>query len=363
MKPKSVIFSSSEEYSIAEGVYNNLKDHHDVVLWRQFFGKNRTTPLWTFFKNLFQYDYAILILSPDSVVWDQVNEDVKGYVPKDNVIFELGATMARLGPQKTILISPDKPNLAKPELTVQLPSYFDDVEPLHFTYERRLKTPKTRKDKMATTKAASEQIIAILNRVSFDDFHSELPGQGLAFGYLQNFIKPVFDVPKAPEAKSSGVSETSSQAVSEVITLTAGLKKKLVIVIPEDIFDVKNAQTYFKNYPELQNATLHKEGRSRDIGVYIWPRKSDLDTLYIFDIPTTLHTARHFVWQVEQFWRDKDHVKVKRRDDKFIRQLIAREILNFSRILEHEVGKDKLDVDIVEGKNLRDYLSRLQIPD
>ena len=181
MKPKSVIFSSSEEYSIAEGVYRNLKKHHDVVLWRQFFGKNRTTPLWTFFKNLFQYDYAILILSPDSIVWDQVKGNVEGYVPKDNVIFELGATMARLGPQKTILVSPDRPDLDNPELTVQLPSYFDDVKPLHFTYQRLSEGARTTKEKRAVTKAASDQIKNVLDQVGFDDFHSELPGQ-LIFG-------------------------------------------------------------------------------------------------------------------------------------------------------------------------------------
>src|SRR5690606_33661461 len=111
MKPKVVIFSSSQEFSVAEAIYNRIHKYHDVVHWQMYFGDRKTTPLWTFFKNLFQYDYAILILSPDSIVRDKTSGKEIGFIPKDNVIFELGATMARLGPQKTILVSPDKPDL------------------------------------------------------------------------------------------------------------------------------------------------------------------------------------------------------------------------------------------------------------
>ena len=354
MKPKAVIFSSSDEYSIAEGVYQNLQQHHDVVLWRQFFGENSTTPLWTFFKNLFQYDYAILILSPDSIVWDQVTGNVKGYIPKDNVIFELGATMARLGPQKTILVSPDKPDLNDPSKTVQLPSYFDDVKPLHFTYTRL--DNYTPEDKLKATQSASEGIKKILDAVTFDNFHSELPAQGLAQGYLKNFVKPTFAPPRGPKPKTE----------SEIITWTPELAINLVIVIPENIFDVKSVKSYFEKYPAIQHATLLKQGESRDIGIYMLPRKNERDPLHIFDIPTTLHTAEHFVNQIERFWRDKDRERVLVQDDEFIRQLIDREITNFSRILAYEIEKENTPdkprsphITIIRGSELGEYLTRL----
>src|SRR5690606_9568934 len=169
-------------------------------------------------------DYAILILSPDSIVWDQVAGNIKGYIPKDNVIFELGATMARLGPQKTILVSPDKPDLDDPTKTVQLPSYFDDVKPLHFFYTR-LDT-YTNDTKLKATLSASEGIKKILDEVTFDDFHSELPAQGLAQGYLKNFVKPIFAPPRGPKPNVQ----------SEIITWTPDLAIHLIIVIPENIF-------------------------------------------------------------------------------------------------------------------------------
>src|ERR1700753_4461331 len=131
MKPQIVIFSSSSALGIANALHQNLKEKFTCHLWKgEFFGENKTTPLWTFFKKLFQYDYVVLVLSDDNFIKlaDSEGKDVSVATPKDNVIFELGACMARLGPQKTIMVTPDRP-------TVRLPSYFDTVDTLIFRYE------------------------------------------------------------------------------------------------------------------------------------------------------------------------------------------------------------------------------------
>ncbi|RZM13592.1 MAG: hypothetical protein EOO88_44610, partial [Pedobacter sp.] len=75
MNPHTVIFSSSSSLHIAQGLHQNLKEQHTIHLWKgDFFGENKTTPLWTFFKKLFNYDYAVLILSDDNIILDQQNK-------------------------------------------------------------------------------------------------------------------------------------------------------------------------------------------------------------------------------------------------------------------------------------------------
>lgn len=64
-------------------------DRHDYCtpLEGRIFGENRTTPLWTFFKKLFNYDYAILVLADDNIIPDLDSKDSSVWVAKDNLNF------------------------------------------------------------------------------------------------------------------------------------------------------------------------------------------------------------------------------------------------------------------------------------
>lgn len=307
MKPSIVVFSSSESYTIAEGISYHLEKLFTAKPWKVFFGENKTTPLWTFFKKLFYYDYAIVILSNDNIILDK-NSGVQQGVPKDNVLFELGATMARLGPQKTIILVPDEPK-------INLPGYFKDIKPHIFTYQN--KDSYTGDQNKEATADAALQIKEMLDQVTGRNFHSELPAQGLAHGYLYNFILPVMSVNAA---------------------------KTITIVIPNQIMRRDDAKAFFEAQHNCSNTTLRVVD-GRDLSVYVLKEKVENATLHIFDIPTTLFTAGDIVGKIEEFWREKDSAKVLEVDNEFLDELKHREIINFRRTLESmDVLKDKVQI-------------------
>jgi len=338
MQPQTIIFSSSGSYSVAEGLYANLKDRHAVTLWKQFFGENSTTPLWTFFKKLFHYDYAILVLANDSIIYDTVKEGQRAWIPKDNVIFELGATMARLGPQKTILLIPDKPE-------VRLPGYFDDVRPLLFTYTNQEKF--TDEEKVLATTTAAAGISGILEKVSYETFHSELPAQGLAHAYLNNFFLPV---------RNSGVSqELTINGIPLGWTPEAGVI--FTIIIPGEIMGRQKANSYFEQLAGCYKISF-RTNDGRDMGVYALPLKKETDPLHILDIPTTLLTAENIIERIELFWREKDRERVLSTDSEFMTLLRQREILNFQRTLYNMIDGKFSDTYIVNDNEIRSHLQR-----
>lgn len=338
MQPQTILFSSSGSYAVAEGLYENLKDRHNVTLWKQFFGENRTTPLWTFLKKLFHYDYAILVLANDSLVYDTVTQGQQAWIPKDNVIFELGATMARLGPQKTILLVPHEPE-------VHLPGYFDDVRPLLFTYTNQEQFSE--EEKIQATAAAADGISALLDTVSYETFHSELPAQGLAHAYLNNFFLPVRNSGIAQELVINDIPLSWTPAAGIIFT----------IIVPGEIMGRQRANDYFEQLAGCYKISF-KTNDGRDIGVYALPRKKESDPLHILDIPTTLLTAENIIERIELFWREKDRERVSSTDNEFMNLLRQREILNFQRTLTHMIEGRFPNTYIVSDDELRAHLDQ-----
>jgi hypothetical protein len=338
MKPYIVIFSSSASYNIAEEIYSELKDLFVVHLWKgEFFGENKTTPLWTFFKKLFYYDYAILVLSNDSMILENDGPgsgETKKWIPKDNVIFELGATMSRLGPQKTIMIVPDDPK-------IHLPGYFDDVQPYVFTYHAQ----KNTENEDGRMRNAINSIKSILGGVTFETFHSELPAQGLAYAYLHNFILPVYNTDSTQLLIIDGKEQSWDPKTGMTIT----------IVIPEEIMGRAKAGEFFKNEGKYYK-TSFKVKDGRDLGIYVLPRKTENDPLHILDIPTTLLTAENIIERIEHFWRGKDNKKILERDLRFINELKHREIVNFERVLNNIFQSEYQNVYIISISELPEHI-------
>ncbi len=340
MKPYVVIFSSSGSYVIAQGIQEHLKDLFTVHLWKgEFFGENKTTPLWTFFKKLFHYDYAILVLSDDNIVVDKKASGTEQWIPKDNVIFELGATMARLGPQKTIMVVPDKPK-------IHLPGYFDDVKPFVFEYKNQENYAAG--ENIAATAEAAAKIKAILESATFETFHSELPAQGLAYAYLQNFLFPVL------KSKDQQVLNINGQELlwkpESGITVT--------IVIPDEIMGRNKANVFFEDQKGLYKTYLRLTD-GRDIGIYVLQRQSEGEPLHVLDIPTTLLTAEDIIERIEKFWREKDNTKVLEKDKEFSDALKQREIINFRRTLDEMLKPNRTNTYIISSNELAGHIEKL----
>jgi predicted nucleotide-binding protein len=100
-KLKVFIGSSSEGIKIAENIQLGLEYSVEVTIWSQgVFGLSKGN-LENLVNASTEYDYAILVLTPDDLTTKRGQEENS---PRDNVLFELGLFMGALGRQKTFMV-------------------------------------------------------------------------------------------------------------------------------------------------------------------------------------------------------------------------------------------------------------------
>jgi hypothetical protein len=95
------IGSSSEGLNFARAVRAQLEDDAEISLWNEDFFGVGSTFIETLVNALPRFDFAILVLTPDDLVASRSDEKLG---PRDNVIFELGLFMGKLGRTRTFFV-------------------------------------------------------------------------------------------------------------------------------------------------------------------------------------------------------------------------------------------------------------------
>jgi len=104
MKDKSIFIGSSlEGLNIAEIIQEQLEHDLETKLWTQDIFEPSTFSLKSLQEALMSSDFGIFIFSPDDLVEIR---DEKFQVARDNVIFELGLFMGKLGYENCFIIKP-----------------------------------------------------------------------------------------------------------------------------------------------------------------------------------------------------------------------------------------------------------------
>jgi hypothetical protein len=100
-KPSVFIGSSSEGLEFARAARALLAQDAEITLWNEGFFHPGSTFIETLVNALPRFDFAILVLTPDDLV---SSRQVATFGPRDNVIFELGLFMGRLGRSRTFVM-------------------------------------------------------------------------------------------------------------------------------------------------------------------------------------------------------------------------------------------------------------------
>lgn len=109
--PSVFIGSSSEGHRIAREVELQLVNYAAVSLWTNgIFVLGRGT-LESLMNVLDDFDFAIMVLSPDDLLETRGQNHTS---PRDNVLFELGLFMGRLGRERTFILSEEGVDLKLP---------------------------------------------------------------------------------------------------------------------------------------------------------------------------------------------------------------------------------------------------------
>jgi Predicted nucleotide-binding protein containing TIR-like domain len=100
-KPSLFIGSSSEGLVFAQAVRAGLDADAEVTIWNEGVFPLGQTFIEALLNALPRFDFAVLVLTADDAVFSRRAEAVG---PRDNVLFELGLFMGRLGRSRTVVL-------------------------------------------------------------------------------------------------------------------------------------------------------------------------------------------------------------------------------------------------------------------
>ena len=103
LKPALFVGSSSEGLDLARAVRSLLTDDAEVTLWNEGLFTIGSTFIESLVNVVTHFDFAAIVLTPDDLM---KSRQLTALGPRDNVIFELGLFMGRLGRSRTFVIRP-----------------------------------------------------------------------------------------------------------------------------------------------------------------------------------------------------------------------------------------------------------------
>ena len=112
MKKQTIfIGSSSEGLPFAYAIQENLENLGDVYIWTQGVFELGSSYLESLIKELDKADFAILILTEDDIT---ISRNQQAVSPRDNVLFELGLFIGRLGRDRSFFVYDTEKNIKLP---------------------------------------------------------------------------------------------------------------------------------------------------------------------------------------------------------------------------------------------------------
>jgi hypothetical protein len=110
-RPSAFVGSSSEGLPIAYAIQTNLEDDADVLVWTQDVFRPSEFVLESLLRQLDEADVGVFVFSADDTVRIRGEEFATA---RDNVVFEIGLFVGRLGRASTFIVTPRDEKLRLP---------------------------------------------------------------------------------------------------------------------------------------------------------------------------------------------------------------------------------------------------------
>lgn len=125
--PRVFIGSSRESLNISYALQDNLEHEAEITVWTQGIFEPTKAGLESLIKRLEDFDFGIFTCSTDDLV--KLREK-KTQTPRDNVVFELGLLVGRLGSERNFIVIPSGHE------TLHLPTDLLGITPVTFNPHR-----------------------------------------------------------------------------------------------------------------------------------------------------------------------------------------------------------------------------------
>ena len=307
MRPRIFIGSSTEGLATAQYVKQSLEGDFDCVLWNEgpVFSLGLSY-LDSLLKAGSMFDFGILVATKD----DKTESRNLGFdSPRDNVIFEYGLFMGRLGKFRTLILREDK---------AKLPS---DIAGIHISSYSSAEAPAA----SDTLRTEIEILRSHIRQRSALPELGLLPSTGVAMGYYSNFIGRVCYYLRPKVEESIGAVSYSSFEVQIVIPKT--LEREMQ----------GRATDYFRANGFTAHTFMPHAGR--EIKTAVAPDKNEPGKLLICDVPTTLTP----LFDAIELYLQKGHIG-KSDEQELIE---ARELHNFLAVLKAKVAENSFNKKVV----------------
>jgi hypothetical protein len=299
IKPHIFIGSSSEGLDFARALKTELSSWAECDIWDE---PGVFEPGKGFLENLMErlnlYEYGIMIATGDDKT---KSRGVSKMAPRDNVLFELGLFMGRLGRDRAFCLFEKDSKLPSDFLGVTLPSF-----------------PKS-PGRLAGVKPCVDAIKLHVENQSTVYDGSIFPCVPLAFGYYHNFVEIV----------CKRLFQTKEALVGGVKTHIPSFE--LSILIPDDLDDdMKNKVAFSKGIKKWQQISVTApETRAYDFFADVTFGANGHAILK--DVPTTLlslhQTIKEFLGGSKVGFNRKEKL------------VEEREIRRFKAVLDHLISK------------------------
>lgn len=310
MKPRIFIGSSTEGLPVANRIKDYFEPDYECKIWNDGIFQYNDNFLDTLMKSASLFDFAFMVFSADDLakVRDNFFE-----TPRDNVMFEYGLFLGRVGSQRAFVIKDKRVKILSDLLGITLADYeTDDTGLATHTLEKTLEQLKKKIDDNVR-----------LGQLGL------LPSTVIAISYFENFIKLVAD--QIYPFPSDGVMDAKMYKSA-----------KLRVVIPKDLdADMKRRATVYYVKNGLSEKVINTSHRSYPI--HIQANHENEDTLLIADMPTILNGIDK---AIDMYFR-VGHI------GKTIEQELTehREMSNFVHVLKLLVESDAFCKECVEIVN------------
>ncbi|MGH9872581.1 MAG: nucleotide-binding protein [Pyrinomonadaceae bacterium] len=125
MKPRVFIGSSTQGLPVAEAIQKELAPDADVTAWSQGLFRTINVAIEDLMTALNEFDFAIFVFLPEDTV---IIREQKGQSVRDNVLFELGLFLGKLGRQRNFFVAPKQ----EPSINLHLPSDLSGITPASY---------------------------------------------------------------------------------------------------------------------------------------------------------------------------------------------------------------------------------------